>query len=235
MKPRIPPKSRKMSLTAALVARIHRDVVDAGWPQEIALLDDADYNALLDRLLAELPAAEDLYIFACGSLIWKPACEVELRSRAHLRGWRRSFCLHLTRFRGTAESPGLMMALDRGGSCVGVLQRIPATAARERLEALLRREMQIRVPGNWPRWVTVEAPDGRHRAIVFTVNRQAFYYRPERSIAETADVLARAVGHWGSGADYLLQTVTHLEQLGIHDRYLWKLQHMVAERIAAAS
>jgi cation transport protein ChaC len=228
------PKSRNLSLTAELVARVHREIADPGLPTDMPLLLDADYDVLADNLLAQHGPAEDLHIFAVGSLIWKPACAVENPSRARLRGWRRTFCLHLTRFRGTVEFPGLMMALDRGGSCVGVLQRIPAQQARDGLGALLRREMLIRPPGNWPRWVTVEAADGRHRAIAFTANRECAYYRPERSITETADVLARAVGHWGSGADYLLQTVSHLEQLGIRDSYLWRLQHMVAERIAAA-
>ena len=49
-----------------------------------------------------------------------------------------------------------------------------------------------------------------------------------------ADVLAIAVGFRGSMAEYLMSTVEHLEALGIHDRYLWRLQDMVAERIEAA-
>ena len=49
------------------------------------------------------------------------------------------------------------------------------------------------------------------------------------------DILARACGHWGSGAEYLMHTVAHLEDLGIHDRYLWKLQELVAQRIKATA
>ena len=52
---------------------------------------------------------------------------------------------------------------------------------------------------------------------------------------QTADVLSRACGHWGTGAEYLMHTVAHLEDLGIHDRYLWRLQELVAERIKAAA
>ena len=46
--------------------------------------------------------------------------------------------------------------------------------------------------------------------------------------------LATSCGHWGSGADYLYNTVKNLEQRGIHDHQLWRLQQLVAERIAAS-
>jgi cation transport protein ChaC len=46
-----------------------------------------------------------------------------------------------------------------------------------------------------------------------------------------ADVLANACGHIGSGAEYLYNTVSHLEAKGIHDSGLWQLQRLVAERI----
>ena len=54
------------------------------------------------------------------------------------------------------------------------------------------------------------------------------------SIEATAAVLARAVGHWGTGAEYLLDTVQHLEALGIHDRFLRQLQRLVAANILSA-
>ena len=40
-----------------------------------------------------------------------------------------------------------------------------------------------------------------------------------------------AVGHVGTMAEYLLNTVTHLEAAGIHDRRLWRMQALVAERL----
>jgi len=44
-------------------------------------------------------------------------------------------------------------------------------------------------------------------------------------------VLARACGHVGSGAEYLYNTVSHLEEFGIRDRNLWRLQQLVADEI----
>ena len=46
-----------------------------------------------------------------------------------------------------------------------------------------------------------------------------------------ARTLARAAGHWGSGAQYLFNTVENLAAHGIRDRNLWALQSLVANEI----
>lgn len=123
------------------------------------------------------------------------------------------------------------MALDRGGACSGVIQRLSTADARNRLRELLRREMSARPSTNCPRWVTVQSAGERLRAITFVANRAGPVNSRPVSPEETAAVLARAVGHWGSCVEYLLQTVRHLEELDIHDRYLWQLQELVAGKI----
>ncbi|TIT47693.1 MAG: gamma-glutamylcyclotransferase, partial [Mesorhizobium sp.] len=50
-------------------------------------------------------------------------------------------------------------------------------------------------------------------------------------LENVARVLARACGHVGSGAEYLYNTVSHLEAFGIRDRNLWRLQELVAKEI----
>ncbi|TIW30865.1 MAG: gamma-glutamylcyclotransferase, partial [Mesorhizobium sp.] len=50
-------------------------------------------------------------------------------------------------------------------------------------------------------------------------------------LENVARVLARACGHVGSGAEYLYNTVSHLEEFGIRDRNLWRLQELVADEI----
>ena len=128
------------------------------------------------------------------------------------------------------------MGLDRGGSCRAVVQRLPAKSARERLGQLMRREMSSKAhPTNRPRWVTVDADGVRRRAVVFAVERSSPYYSGDFSPEQIATILAKAVGHWGSGAEYLMNTIEQLESLGIHDRNLWRLQELVAARITAQS
>ena len=93
------------------------------------------------------------------------------------------------------------------------------------LADLWRREMTVRPPGNLPRWIDVEV-DGTDlsKAIAFTANPDSPNYAGGLSIEEVAACLAEACGHWGSGAEYLLQTIAALEREGIHDPYLWTLR-----------
>ncbi len=93
--------------------------------------------------------------------------------------------------------------------------------------------MTNKPPTNVPRWVRATTAAGPARAIAFTVNTRSWAYQPETSPEETARVLARACGHWGSGADYLYNAVHHLGLHGIKDRNLWRLQALVARQIEA--
>lgn len=223
---------RTLSLTPDLVARVHRDVPDSGPLPDIAHLTEDDYDAIVEDLLAEAPRQDEVHLFACGSLIWKPACAIDGQAPALLRGWHRSYCLRIRRWRGTNERPGLMMGLDRGGACHGVVQRLAGDDVPARIGALVRRETSTKPATQRPRWVTVEAGSDRLRAVAICVDRKGPAYcrgTPE----EIADVIAHACGHWGSCAEYLMNTVRHLEELGIHDRYLWHLQELVAARIRA--
>ena len=228
------PKGRKepgeMALTRDLVARLAALPTDCGPGPNDRLCDESDYGRLLSDVLGGKPAG-DIWLFAYGSLIWKPACEIDGQRAAHLHGWHRKFCMRLVRFRGTPECPGLMMSLDRGGSCRGVIQRLPASVAAQCVEQLVRREISVKPPAHVPRWVPVTSEGKRLTALVFAVDHKATNYSGDHTLEETAAILAKACGHWGSGAEYLMQTVAHLEDLGIHDRYLWKLQARVAELI----
>ena len=226
------PNGRTLSLTPDLVARVHRAMEDPGPVPGFDHLTDADYADIVDRLLAEAPRKDEVNLFACGSLIWRPACAIDGQEPALLHGWHRSYCLRVRRFRGTVDRPGLMMGLDRGGACRGVVQRLAGSDIRERLDLLARRESSSKPMTQAPRWVTVETARGKQRAIAICIIRSGPAYcrgTPE----EIADIIAHACGHWGSCAEYLMNTVRHLEELGIHDRYLWHLQELVAARIKA--
>jgi cation transport protein ChaC len=169
----------------------------------------------------------NLWIFAIGSLIWKPRFPVVERRPARVRGWHRAFCIGPdTRFRGNPVAPGLMLSLDRGGQCHGVALRMDPADPETTLEALLRAE-----PPLPPRRVRAVTPEGDVTAIAFASDRRHFSYAGRLSETEVADRLACAVGHVGSMPDYLLNTIEHLEAAGIHDAALWRMQALVAERL----
>jgi glutathione-specific gamma-glutamylcyclotransferase len=216
----MPRTVRQMRLTAAHVAKVARDIPDPGPPTDIQLSTDEDFATYVRDLRATQPVPGEVWIFAYGSLIWKPACEfVEIRTGL-LHGWHRSFCLGWnTRHRGSADAPGLM------------LYRLPPDAIDANLEQLVRREMGMKPSSFPPRWVKVATEIGPIDAITFCIDRRSGRYVAGLSEAEVAAVLAKAVGSRGSMAEYLHNTVAHLEQLGIHDGHLWRLQEMVADLI----
>lgn len=223
-------RRRAMTLTPDLVACVARVVEDAGPSPGAVYLTDEDYDEIVRSMLAKAPTG-DLWVFGYGSLLWKPAFAFAESCPATVRGWHRSFCLKVARFRGTRELNGLMMALDRGGQCKGMIFRVPARRAESTLHTLFRRELVVKPPGTPPRWLFAHTSDGPVRALGFVVDPKSKFYAGKLPLAEVAKVLARAAGHWGTCAEYLHNTVSHLEELGIHDHNLWRLQDLVANAI----
>ena len=129
-----------MALTADLVARVERVEPDPGPMPGQEYLTDPEYDALALELI-EQNGGGPFWVFAYGSLIWKPECAMTEHRRATAHGWHRSFCMKLTRWRGTPDCPGLMMALDRGGRCDGVICRLPDDDRFKQLVVLLKREI----------------------------------------------------------------------------------------------
>lgn len=230
---------RQMRLTLELVALVASAAGDIS-PGPISAnrrsATDADYDDVVRDILAGASHGEDVWVFAYGSLIWNPAFEYVEQRASLANGWHRSFCLGWDRrFRGSAQNPGLMLALDRGGRCKGVAYRLPGGAVKANLHTLVRREIHF-IPHPFPaRWISVVTNVGRIRAVTFAIDRGSGVYMEGLTQSEIADVLAVAVGQLGSMAEYLYSTVKHLEDLGIHDERLWQLQEMVAQRIEAAS
>ncbi len=221
-----------MTLTRAHVDRVHRTVADTGPVPGVEQQTDADYAAWVDRIAASHPAPDGpLRLFAAGSLIWKPEIAHVAERPATLRGWHRAFCLRAHRFRGTPDIPGLMMAIDRGGTCRGVVFDLPEEPLAPQLDRLFRREFTVKPINSMPRWVSVDTGEGRVWALGFVMNRASPYYAGRLPPEEVARTLARACGHWGSGAEYLFNTVSHLDSRGIRDSGLWRLQKLVAAEI----
>jgi cation transport protein ChaC len=222
-----------MALTPGHVAQVHRVLDDPGPDPTWTYHADEDYRALVRDVVTSHPGGPDTWLFAYGSLIWRPELDHVEALRGTARGWHRSFCFRIERFRATREQPGLMMALDRGGQCQGILYRLRPDDLEAQLDKLLRREITVMPPNNVPRWINVETGQGSLRALAFVMNRQSRFYTGKLAPEGIAEILAMACGHWGSCAEYLHNTVAHLEEQGIRDRNLWRLQALVAERIQA--
>ena len=225
-------QKRPMALTAELVARVERMERDTSPEPGLTPLAGGDYDGIVEELLKQ-HSPDPLWLFAYGSLIWKPEFTALEHTRGVAYGWHRSVCLELRSWRGTPELPGLMLALDRGGCCEGVIYRLPDTDHHDQLRRLVRRELGYREDVGATRWITVRTDTGPVRALVFYAGPRGSDYAGKRSPEEVARILASAAGHMGSCAMYLYQTVMKLEEHGVHDRRLWHLQELVARNIAA--
>lgn len=164
----------------------------------------------------------DLWIFAYGSLMWRPDFAFAESRRAHLAGYRRSLCILSHVYRGTAERPGLVFGLDRGGECVGVAFRIaPADRART-LEAVRLRELITSVYREADAGVLLD--DGRVvNAITYVADHTHEQYAGSLSIEESIRIVSLASGISGSNLDYVLNTQAHLRDLGVEDGNLDRL------------
>ncbi len=221
---------RTLSLTNDLVALAHREVADSGPFREYDYFSDDDYAIELERILTERPVGP-FWVFAYGSLIWRAEFAVARESTGIAYGWHRSFCMRMIRWRATKEQPGLMLALDEGGECKGVLLQIPETDLRDALLKLLRREMTSKPPSNLAKWIEVSTIDGPVNALAFVMNTAGDDYVGQLPLQDVARDISKACGHLGSNAEYLLNTVVHLEERGLHDPMLWQLQMLVAEQL----
>ena len=185
---------------------------------QIPVWTDAQLDESLSQTLSAKPNRCDVWIFGYGSLLWNPIIDVVHQRVGTVYGYRRRFCMVTPTGRGTRERPGLVLALDAGGCCQGAAFKVNPKRFEQELSLLWRREMVV---GSYtPKWVTVHHSGLRWSALTFVMNREHRSYRGSLNSAKTAKVLAHAAGVLGSNAEYLFDTVDHLNQLGLGDRPL---------------
>lgn len=187
----------------------------------------------LDEVLAGREAGAPLWIFAYGSLMWNPGLAFVAKRVGTVYGYHRNFCLWSRINRGTPDRPGLVLTLERGGSCRGLAFRLSASTSRDELRALWRREMSL---GSYqPRWLECHAGPDRFRVLAFIVNRACSGYAGKLPLEAMVQSIASARGHYGSSAEYLFQTQATLEVHGILDTRVKRLAERVKSHLARAS
>lgn len=195
------------------------------------LLSEAELQASIQQTLARQKPKSDIWLFAYGSLIWNPIFHFAEYRTGMIYGLHRRFCLWTPLGRGTPDNPGLVLGLDRGGSCRGIAYRVAAANAMSELTIVWRREMIV---GSYiPTWVKFYHDKQVVEAIAFVVNRNHSGYAGNISFDATVGAIATAKGQLGSSADYLFQTVDGLISVGIKDKPLLHLQNEVLAKQAA--
>ena len=204
----------------------------AGLLDQIELHPESYRIAKMHEMIDGAPG-ETVWLFGYGSLIWNPAFEYDEVRTGLLHGYHRSYCFWSTVGRGTPERPGMMLGLDRGGSCRGLVFGVRRHRASQELVSVFMRELTG--SAYHARSLAVSTDAGRIKAIAFVVDPECRQYAGRIAPELVARHLAQAAGHLGSCSDYLLNTQKHLEAWGIHDRYLEWLCRRVEEIQAETS
>ena len=216
---------RREDFTPARIRRLAEAAMARGAPP---LKSEEARRASLKSIRESVAPGTDAWVFGYGSLMWNPAIHIAESKKAHVRGYHRMFCLTLHAGRGMPEKPGLMLGIDRGGSCTGVAHRIEAEKVESELSILWMREM---VSGAYePRWVNADIEGkGKTKVLTFVINR--YHPRYEGTLVEddAARRIAAAQGILGTNRDYLYRTVKHLAELGIEDGPMHSLEAKVRQ------
>ncbi len=160
----------------------------------------------------------DIWVFGYGSLIWRPEFDHAEARGAVLRGYHRSLCLWSRINRGTPEQPGLVLGLDRGGSCKGMAYRLRADEIPEIFPRLWEREMPS---GAYvPRWLSCYTPHGPVQALAFVMDRNSPGYAGRLPTPEVLRIVRQGVGRYGNCVEYVAETAKALREHGIVDHRL---------------
>jgi cation transport protein ChaC len=194
-------------------------------------LKPTELLASLRNALEPWEPGTPFWIFAYGSLMWNPKFTWGARHVATIRGYHRSFRLWSRLNRGTPENPGLVLTLECGGSCRGLVYRIAPDLVQEQMQLIWKREMMY---GSYrPRWLNCIVGTETIRALCFTVNRECSGYTGEIPIEVMVESIASAAGRYGPAHDYLFKTSETLHQHGVRDTRVEQLCSLVKARLAA--
>ena len=209
--------------------------LEAYAPPEVSRAQPLSPTELLASLRSALEPWQKgtpFWIFGYGSLMWNPQFNFDARHVASIRGYHRAFRVWSRINRGTPESPGLVLTLERGGSCRGLVFRIAADRVQEEMGRIWKREMTY---GSYcPKWLKCRVGDETIPALAFTVNRECTGYTGDIPQDVMVHALAHAKGRYGAAHEYLFMTMQTLHEHGIRDSRVEHLVALVKQRIGLA-
>lgn len=181
---------------------------------------------MFTKTMQEWGGCDDLWVFAYGSLIWRPEFEFVECRHARVYGWHRALKMWSHINRGTPECPGLVFGMFSGGSCRGMAFRIARQHVPEMMPRLWKREMAT--DSYDPKWIECQTQDGAVKALAFTLSKTSPRCTGTLSEEDYRRIFAQSCGIYGTTLDYAQSTYTALCQQGIQDRALERLLRLSA-------
>ncbi len=170
----------------------------------------------------------DFWVFGYGSLIWNPGFESVGSHPAKLYGLHRSLCIYSWVHRGTQNTPGLVLGLDKGGSCSGMAFKVHSKNRESVIQYLRKRELVTNVYKE--SWRRVELGNGRtEQALTYVVDRTSPQYSGTLDIQKQIELVSSASGDSGPNCEYVLKTVEHLKSIAIRDHNLETIAGIIAQ------
>lgn len=165
-----------------------------------------------------------LFVFAYGSLIFRPSRFFGERRPAMVRGFRRAFRQASPDHRGTPEFPGRVVTLlrEERAACGGALFEVPDA----HVEAALF-ELDDRESGGYDRAEVLAEVRGEElavRAVTWIATPENGNHLPPAPIAHVARIVRRARGKSGPNVEYVLRLAEALRGLGWSDPEVFALE-----------
>lgn len=156
------------------------------------------------------------WVFGYGSLMWRPGFSYVRRETALLYGAHRSLCVYSHVHRGTPEKPGLVLGLDRGGTCKGIAFAVEPENWQSTLDYLREREQVTMVYKEVTR--TIRLANGESvPAVSYMVDRDHQQYAGKLALDDQLSFVKSSHGKSGPNADYVINTQAHLAETGASD------------------
>jgi glutathione-specific gamma-glutamylcyclotransferase len=169
-------------------------------------------------LVLDPKADQCRWIFAYGSLMWRPGFEFEQKLPANLAGYHRRLSVYSYHYRGTQKHPGLVFGLDHGGHCEGLAYKVSDINWQATLQYVRDRELITEIYHEVVMPISVAGIT--YEAVTYVVDPLHEQYAEAKSIAETLAMVRQGQGISGSCVDYITNTVMHLRTIGVHDAEL---------------
>ena len=172
----------------------------------------------------------ELWVFGYGSLMWRPGFAVGESAPALLKGAHRALCVYSVVHRGTHSEPGLVLGLDRGGACKGMAFRVAAGAEEETLAYLREREQVTDVYVEAVRPIRLLDGSGRVlKALTYLVDRTHSQYAGDLPLEAQIRIVKAGKGQAGGKVEYVMKTLRHLDESGVHDPLLASIAAHLSE------
>ncbi len=185
------------------------------------------------------PLPYSRWLFAYGSLIWRPDFEPEATRRGYVRGWARRFFQGSEDHRGVPGSPGRVVTLvpNAGARCWG-----KAYLLSERHWQRVVSALDVREQGGYRQlWLPFHAVEPASsaaapepgppaaQALVYVATEHNPHYLGPAPLEEMARQIAVSHGPSGSNADYVLLLDEALRSMRCRDPHVQQLAARVRD------